>query len=295
MRRAWFFQIFIVCVSGLLLTIAIAWAGKPMATEIWAGTAELAGADYSITNDGNPVYPDLRLGGEDLVEIEVEKGMLQEVLCVFGRDYPEPPSDRWVSMGGLLVGYMQLCEPGTNEAAMLDILMQTLEQGSVSEESHPRVWIHVRRLGQDWQIFVGCWIWSINRAILYSDGVLPNPEELWRFRFERGPDCVFGNDDDALFYGLRYEGVGLEPGPESNQWTIVPIGSTRLFVYKEEGGGKKGSGKGSPSVWSPVYLANYAEGLPFQIVVTKEKNVTPQQAPRRYGTFSTFWGEIKVR
>jgi hypothetical protein len=292
MRGAKCLTVFLCTFLVFGLNIASA---KPPQTETAYGEAVLDGAGaYKINSDGGGAYTDQRLEGEDQIEVELNRGNLEETTAVFGRHCMICWPDCLHSERGVVPDFSYVAEydevhaaPGTTEGKMLDALMQAL--GGTGPESIYRFRVRTNTLGQDLQIRVDSVIWGVKWSMLRDvKGI--SEEELIKYFFFSGPDCKSTNEadqeDNTLQYNLRYEGVNIVETDPGKSWTIEPLsGPATLYVFKGQSGKK-----GKPNVYHPVDLVTYTDGLPFKIEITLPEAIT---APGRFSTLTTCWGNIK--
>ncbi len=292
MKGAKFLTVFLCAFLAFGFNLASA---KPPQTVTAYGAAELDDADaYKINSDGGGTYTDVRLsGGEDQIEVELNKGNLEKTTAVFGRHCMVCWPDCLHSTRGVVPDFSISPEdevhaaPGTTEGKMLEALMQAL--GGTGQESIYRFRVRTNTLGKTLQIRVDSVIWGVNWKMLRDDKGI-SEEELIKYFFFSGPDCKNTNEDEqednTLQYNLRYEGVNIVETDPGKSWTIEPFaGPATLYVFKGQSGKK-----GKPNVYYPVDLVTYTDGLPFKIEITLPEAIT---APGRFSTLTTCWGDIK--
>jgi hypothetical protein len=289
MKGAKFLTVFLC--AFLVFGLNIASAKPPQTVTAYGEAVFVEIASPRIIADKPEPYVDTHLpDGEDQIEVELNKGNLEKTTAVFGRHCMVCWPDCEHSTRGVVPDFSISPEdevhaaPGTIEGKMLDALTEAL--GGTGPESICRFRVRTNTLGKNLQIRVDSVIWGVNWEMLRDDKGI-GEEELIKYFFFSGPDCSSDTlDDNTLQYNLRYEGVNIVETDPGKSWTIEPFaGPATLYVFK--GQSRK---KGKPTVYSPVDLVTYTDGLPFKIETTISD---PSTAPGRYTTLTTCWGDIK--
>ena len=325
MRGAKFFGIgvaLVVCISASLLVSSITWAkGKPQKTHTEYGYAKLTDTDdYVIQSDGDGQYIDcnvLGADGEDQVQIVLyENGALEYVHLLFGKmlyHYSEfDPSNRRVNFWfDIEVPETEMLEDYEGHEAVYDILVwedrnkdnRRGKQDDTSGEYYlndgsVHFPIKVYADGSaGWVQFVvdpgydGTPPEAITQAAV--DDFYPNDTDVdyW--------DTSEPDPDQILYYldyginAFHVAPVDRDGDEKPDTWILTATGSpVKLFVKKYI---PLSRGKSPIRRVERVDLAEYSDGVPFQLIVSLNDLISYSLAPGKYNTLPTLWGKIKAR
>ena len=329
MRGAKFFGIVMACVLALLLAgqagfIPDAWAKRPNSpgqdkkpphrrgyrTEY--GYAMLRdGVDDVIKSDGGGQYVDREIGGQDRVEIDIysDDNTLKSVSVYCGKMTYEDgfTSSRRVRFCFDIHGGTPTpaCE---DNRAVYNILSEWRDPGSGQyslrgflddNTIHAPILIYADEGGlKDMVRFV------VDPG---SDGADP------RAITQNAVDVFYDDDknvdywdtsecDEAggqIIYTLYYGDNGFKIDPVDRDEDGDP--DTWIFTSQDREPGNPvrlgvGTSIGKEGGWAHkvVHLSEYADGLPFQLVVSLN-DLSTYPAPGKHNTLSTLWGKIKAK
>jgi len=306
-----FERILVACVISILLIgfVSISWAKKPSQPPSYHPEYGYAMLDDSmaIQSDGGGQYTDCTKGGEDFVQVEIyydDSGKFRTIDVVLGRmEYfhpGEPVSTRRVNLCFDVLG-SKIPENYVDNEAVYDILKQYKDSSGNYQDRNDNP---LTNFIDDKSVHAEIYANETGAAVInfvvdpgsdcLSDKAIDdkrvNDFYTWddpNLNYKDTAEAEYGGvEAGQIFYSLSYAN-GFNVVQSGRTWEITPKdGEVKLSVRKYRGPSSNGACR-------RIYLATYTS-VPFKLTVSLDPLAGgSNQAPRRHGTVSTTWGEIK--